>query len=124
MMNSPTRRTMLTPSVQSSFTKYVRSLVSVIGDFGNPFEAVSTDLVVLNTKKIADHAAVETVKTAKRMGQDQFNKFSRECLIGRSKPITDPIHRNNLRLFKGSTEAVRQTTGSFTHKLPEQKWES
>ena len=51
----------LGPSVQAAFPKDVRSLVSMIKDLGNPFEEVSTDLLVLDSKEIADHAARETV---------------------------------------------------------------
>ena len=41
-----------TPNVQTSFTKDVRALVSVIEDLGIPFEEESMDLIVLDTKEI------------------------------------------------------------------------
>ena len=53
----------------------VLSLISVIEHLGNPFEEESTDLLVLDSKEIADHAAVETVKNARRLGQEQFHAF-------------------------------------------------
>lgn len=59
-----TRHRDLTPSVQSSFVKDVRSLVGVIEEMGNPFEDESQDLVILDTKEIAGPAAVKTVINA------------------------------------------------------------
>ena len=57
-----------TPSVQTSFTKDVRALVSVIEELGNPFEEESMYLIVLDTKEIAGPAAVETVRNVKKIG--------------------------------------------------------
>ena len=64
-----------TPTVQANFGKDVLSLISVIEDLRNPFEEESTDLLVLDSKEIADHAAEETVKNAQRLGQEQFHAF-------------------------------------------------
>ena len=88
-----------TPSVQISFVKDVRSLVSVMEDLGNPFEEASGDLLVLDSKEIADHAAVDTIQNVQRIGQQQFQGFIKECLVERSKSIDDVIHRNKLKLF-------------------------
>ena len=85
---------------------HVLSLISVMEDLGNPFEEKSTDLLVLNSKEIADHAAVETVKNIQRIGQEQFQTFVKERLIERSKAIDDVVHRNKLKLFKSTTQKV------------------
>ena len=92
-----------TASVQASFVKDVLSLVNVFEDLGNPFQEESTDLLVLDNKEIADPAAVETVQNVRRIGQDQFKDFTRECLLERTKSINDAIHRNKLKLFSSST---------------------
>ena len=70
-----------TPSVQAAFAKDVHSLVNVMEDLSNPFEEESTDLLVLDSKVIVDHAAVETVQNAQRIGQEQFQAFVQERLI-------------------------------------------
>ncbi len=93
-----------TPSIQAAFAKDVRSLVSVIEDLGNPFEEESTDLLVLDTKEITDHTSVEAVQNAQRIGQEQFQAFTRECLIERSISIDDVIHRNKLKVFESATK--------------------
>ena len=92
------------PTVQATFGKDVLSLINVIEDLGNPFEEESTNLLVLDSKEIADHAAVEMVKNIRRIGQEQFQTFVKERLIERSETIDDVIHRNKLKLFKSTTQ--------------------
>ncbi|KAL8591566.1 hypothetical protein ACOMHN_055533 [Nucella lapillus] len=70
---------------------------------GNPFEEESQDVVKLDTKEIAGPAAVETVMNAKRIGQEQFEALTRECLLDRTKAVDDPIPRNKLKVFSTST---------------------
>ena len=60
------------PTVQTTFGKDVLSLISVMEDLGNPFEEESTDLLVLYSKEIADHVAVEAINNAQRIGEEQF----------------------------------------------------
>lgn len=88
-----------TPSVQNTFARDVRSLVAIFEELGNPFEEDSQDLLVLDTKEIADTAVIETVRNAKQIGQDQFEAFSKECIVDRTKSIEVAIHRNKLPLF-------------------------
>ena len=88
-----------TPSVQNTFARDVRSLVAVIEELGNPFEEDSQDLLVLDTKEIADPAVIETVRNAKQIGQYQFEAFLKECIVDRTKSIEETIHRNMLPLF-------------------------
>ena len=72
-------------------------------ELDNPFEEESGDLLVLDSKEIADLSAVEAVKKAQKIGQQQFQTLMKECLVERTKPIDDTIHRNRLKLFVGST---------------------
>ena len=66
---------------QTAFAKDVRCLVDVFEDFGNPFEEGGIDLLDLDTKEIIDHAAVESVKKARRIGQEQLEAFTNECIV-------------------------------------------
>ena len=86
-------------SVQAAFAKGVGPIVSVIDDFGNPFEEESTELLVLDNKEISCHSSVETVSTVRNIGQQQLQAFTKERLIKRWTPNDDIIHRNNLKLF-------------------------
>ena len=91
-----------TANVQNAFRKDVCSLSNVMEVLGNPFEEESEDLLVLDSKEIAHPSAVEAVKKAQRIGQQQFQTFTKECLVERTKPTDDTIHRNRLKLFVGS----------------------
>ena len=71
-------------------------------ELGNPFEEESEDLLVLDSQEIADPSAVDAVKKAQKIGQQQFQTFTKESLVERTKPIDDTIHRNRLKLFVGS----------------------
>ena len=98
-----------TASVQKAFARDVRALVTVIEDLGNPFEEMSQEMIVLDTKEIADSAVLKTVRNAKRIGQEQFDAFTKECLVDRKKSTKETIHRNKLTLF--STTAPKPSRG-------------
>ena len=66
-------------------------------ELGNPFEEES--------EEIADPSAVQGVKKAQKIGQQQFQTVTKDCLVclvERTKPIDDTIHRNRLKLLVGS----------------------
>ena len=88
--------------------------MTVIEELGNPFEEESQDLLVLDTKEIADPAAVETVRSAERIGKEQFDAFTKECLIHRSKSIDETIHRNKLPLFGTSRRTASKGKQQLT----------
>ena len=98
-----------TVSVQTMFARDVRALVAVIEELGNPFEEMSQYMIVRDTKEIADPAVLKTVRIAKRIGQEQFNAFTKERLVDKTKPIEETIHRNKLALF--STTAPKPSKG-------------
>ena len=82
---------MIRPIVHTSFAKDVRALVGVIEELVNPFEEESMDLVVLDTNEIAGSSAVETVRNVMKIGQEQFQAFTRDCMGERTKSINDAI---------------------------------
>ncbi|KAJ8393331.1 hypothetical protein AAFF_G00062320 [Aldrovandia affinis] len=55
---------------------------------------------------------METVMNAKRIGQEQFEAFTRECLLDRTKAVDDPIPRNKLKVFSTSTQARAKVSNS------------
>ena len=82
--------------MKNAFRKDVCSLVNVMDELGNPFEEESEDLLVLDSREIANPSAVKAVRKAHQIGQQQFQTFTKECLVERTKPIDDTIHRNRL----------------------------
>ena len=98
-------------------------------ELGNPFEEKNEDL--------ADPSAVEAVKKAQKIGQQQFQTFTKECLVERTKPFDDTIYCNRLKLFVGSTTKTaskkkQQLTSmkndvelfSTLHQLSNERWQS
>lgn len=83
-----------------SFMKDVRSLVKAMEELGNPFEEDGPDLVALHSKEAFGSPAIEAVRKVKETGLNQFQAFTRDCLVERTKPIDDTIHRNKLKVFK------------------------
>lgn len=55
---------------------------------------------------MADPAVINTVRHIEKLGQEQYDTYVNERLVNQTKPITDPIKRNNLPLF--SRPPVRQ----------------
>ena len=66
---------------------------------GNPFAENSKDLLVLDSRNLADPAVIDTWRQIKSLGQQQYDTYVNERLVNQTKPITDPINRNNLPLF-------------------------
>lgn len=64
-------------SIQVSFIKDVRCLVTAMEHFGNPFEEESKNLMVLHSKEPAGPAAAEAVTKVKKKGEHQFQAFIR-----------------------------------------------
>ena len=85
--------------VQISFAKDVKALVSVMEEMGNPFLEESTDLLVLDTRTIADASVVATVRQIEAVGKDQLDTYFKECLTEEKRSIYDPIKKNKFKLF-------------------------
>ena len=80
--------------------------MGVIDEMGNPFSENSSDLLVLDSRNIAEAAVADTFDHIETLGHDQYETYASERLVNQMIPITDPIKRNNLHLF--SRPPVRQ----------------
>ena len=77
-----------------TFGRDITSLTDVIKDMGNPFAENSKDLVVLDSRDLADPAVIDTLRQIKSIGQEQYDTYVNERLVNQTKPITDPIKKN------------------------------
>ena len=73
------------PGVQKAFLRYVKALKALFDEYGNPFLESSTDLLVLDTRNIADKAVVDTLYKIEELDLKQYNNFVKERLIERVK---------------------------------------
>jgi hypothetical protein len=104
-MDSDLRHHEQTRSTQITFYNQVKVLSSVIEDMGNPFIDDSNDLLVLDTRDLADPAVINALYNIEKTGRQQYDTFVDESLITRVRPVNDPIKRNNFPLF--SRQPVR-----------------
>ena len=93
-------------------------------------------LIVLHSKELAGPSAAEAVRKVKQIGEHQFEAFTRERLVERTKTVDDTIPRNKLLVFGTSTvrkvSKPKQKIGlsqpghgalfKIIHCLPDQRW--
>ena len=87
-------------SYQVAFHRDVKSLMQVLEELGNPFEETSTtDLIILDSKVVADVDGTSRMKQLEELGRKQCDAYISERIVQRKKPISDPITRNKISFF-------------------------
>ena len=102
-----------TKHAQMVFVRYVKSLHCAMGEMGNPFCDESNDLLVLDNGDVADPVIITALRQMEVLGQEQYERYVEERLVNRTKPIADPIKRNNLSLV--SRPPVRKKSKAQLH---------
>ena len=87
------------PAAPATFLRHVESLVSSMSERGNPCMDPSGDLLVLDTRVVADCTIVESVQTIENIWQQRCDSFYQDRLIARTKQLNDTITKANLPLF-------------------------
>ena len=87
--------------------------MSCFEELGDPFTEESENLMAIHTKDIMDDSVVATVKNAHKIGEEQFCLFVKETFIDRSKPVTDPLKKNNLPTFSTTRRAASKDQAKF-----------
>ncbi len=64
----------------------------------------SDDLLVLDTRDVADKAVADTLYKIEKLGLEQYNTFVKERLVERVKPLDDTISK----LFSTHPRNVRR----------------
>ena len=85
--------------------KQVLSLVQVITIMGSP---KSEDLLVLDTRNIANKNKVNIINLIVTLGNEQFSNFVKSCLKSPIKSLFDPIRKDKLPIF--SDETTKRTS--------------
>ena len=93
-------------SKQLAFAQDVKLLTETIEEMGNPFTEDSSDLLVLDSRNIADVAVSDTLQKIEKLGSEQYEKFIEERLLSHNLSIAEPIKKNNLYFF--SRPPIRQ----------------
>ena len=66
---------------------------------GNPFMDLSGDLLVVDTRVVAECTIFESVQTIEKIGQQRCESFYQDRLISRTKHLNDTITKAKLPLF-------------------------
>ena len=85
--------------VQVALGQDVQSLTDIIEQMGNPFTENSSDLIILDTRDIADTAIIERVCQIEKLGTDRYELYVQECRVEKTKNINRSIKRNKLAFF-------------------------
>ena len=86
-------------AVQLTFFKDVVNTVSYFEQLGNPFQDEGDSLMAVHTKDIIDDAVLHTIQNAREIGEKQFQLIVKERFVYRTKPVTEPLKKNNLPTF-------------------------
>ena len=95
-------------------------------EMGNPFQEESADLLVLDTKNIADPSRAEMVATHHRRGKDHFQSFMDGLENEGESLFHNPLKKNLVSFFKQeqakgiSKEKVLSVILATVHRVPEQ----
>ena len=92
--------------IQNAFSKDVLNTVYSFEELGNPFLEEGENLMAIHSKDIMDDAVVETVRDARKIGEEQFNLFIKERFIDKSKPVTHPLKKNSLPTLSSPSKKV------------------
>ena len=85
---------------QKIFLKQANSIITTMKEMGNPFSDTSGDLLVLDTREVADASIVESVKQLQKLGEDQCNEFFQKRLVDRSTNLKETVTKNKLHLLR------------------------
>ena len=75
-----------------------------IQELGNPFLEGGGNLMAIHIWDIMDDTVVKTVRNVTKIGEKQSNSFANERLVERSKPVTQPLKKNNLPTFTSTNK--------------------
>ena len=67
--------------VQVSVAQDVQSLTDIIEQMGNPFTENNSDLIILDTRGIADPAIIERVSQIEKLGTDGYELYVQGLLV-------------------------------------------
>ena len=75
------------------------SLITTMKEMGYLFWDTSGDILVLDTRVVAEVAVVDSVSKMKKLGEDQRKDFFKKRLVDRTNTVNETIRKNTLRLF-------------------------
>ena len=84
---------------QAAFIKGEKSLTTTTKEMGKPFWDISGDLLVRDTRVVAEVTVVDSVSKMKTFGEEQRKEIFKKRLVDRTNTVNETILKNKLRLF-------------------------
>ena len=100
----------LTKHAHMAFVRDVKSLNCAIGEMRDPCCDESNDLLVLESRELADPVIFTALRHIEMLGQEQYERYVDDRLVNHTKPIADPIKRNNLSICSRERSQRRSFT--------------
>ena len=91
-------------STRAAFIKDVKSPITTMTEMGNPFWDNSGDLLVLDTRVMAEVTVADSVSKMKKLGEDQHKEVFKKRLVDSTNTVNETIPKNKLRLFSRHLE--------------------
>ena len=89
-----------TDAHENKFRKDVKNFKECVAELGNPFNEDDNSLVQIMSRTVMNNSSLESVKNAKKIGEDQYEEYVQERLVKCEKSIHLTIQKNNLPLFR------------------------
>ena len=96
-----TRHHEQTRSAQKAFARDAKVLTSIIQDVGNRFCESSTNLLVLDSRNLADAAFTDTVQKIEKFEPDQYDTYVSERLVNMTKQMMTPSRQTTSLYLAG-----------------------
>ena len=85
---------------ENKFRKDVKNFKECVAEVGNPFSEDDDSLVQIMSRTVMNNSSLESVKNAKKIGEDQYEDYVKKRLVKCEKSIHLTIPKNNLPLFR------------------------
>jgi hypothetical protein len=97
-----------TAHVQKTFLERVTKLHSTISEMSNPFAEETTDLLTLDTKRVAHPAFAEKIATHYEKGKERFDELMKGLEPGSENKFYEPIKKNKVDFFSQKPEQTAE----------------
>ena len=77
----------------------MKALCNTLEEMGNPFEEISQDLLVIDSKDVVGDSVITIVRNIEKIGNQLYSTFDESRLRNRTESLFSPLKWNKLPLF-------------------------
>ena len=94
--------------VQKTFAQNVEDLAKAIEEMGSPFTENSNDLLVLDSRDLADPAIIDSVRKTEKLGQEQYDIY-----VGERSP-SGSLSRRTIWHYLADLQSQKRQSRSYS----------